>query len=104
MEKRYLSGHGSIDARRCMAFQLLRCHPDNPQNAKSVTQFLREDPDQTNAYYVVRYLMNWGRVEHPELMNGETLDAIGSARDRWPSNHFLRNAHRRLSERLLKSA
>jgi hypothetical protein len=88
----YLSGEGSIDCRRCLAFELLRLHPWDGEFVRAVVLNLNDEQDQTNAYYVVKYLRNWGREEHPDIYDAEVLRAVEKAAARWPRNRYLQQS------------
>jgi RNA polymerase sigma factor (sigma-70 family) len=94
LQTRFLAGKGSIDARRCMAFQLLRSHTNDGQYVKNVILNLHQEMDQTNAYYIVKYLKNWGMKEHPGIIDREIIHAVRSTIDRWPENKFFLDTYK----------
>lgn len=92
LKKMYLSGRGTEDFRRCLAFELLRIHSHKSELARSVVKALHHETDQTNAYFVTKYLRNWGKKEHPDIYDAETLRALESVAYRWSANRYFENS------------
>lgn len=97
--KTYLSGEGSIDFRRCLAFQLLRLHPWEDRIAREVSLWLDLELDQINALYVVKYLRLHGYRQHPRLFDASLFHAIKNVAERWPRNTYLADSLPILSAR-----
>lgn len=90
--KRYLAGDGDIDCRRCVSYQLFRIHPREHEIARSCALQLRDETDQTNANYTVKYLLNQGIRQHRPIYDAELLLSVERIAMRWPRNVFLSNA------------
>lgn len=100
MLRTYLSGEGSIDFRRCLAFQLLRLHPWEDRIAREVALWLDLELDQINALYVVKYLRLHGHREHPSLFDASLFNAIKNVAERWPRNAYLADSVSALASRI----
>jgi RNA polymerase sigma factor (sigma-70 family) len=100
MLRTYLSGEGSIDFRRCLAFQLLRLHPWEDRTAREVALWLDLELDQINALYVVKYLRLHGHREHPRLFDASLFNAIKNVAERWPRNGYLADSVSVLAARM----
>jgi len=99
LQKKYLSGIGTLDSRRCMAFQLLRCHANDPQFVRNVILNLRDEIDQTNAYYIMKYLRQWGIYEHNNLIDKEILLSIEAAAMNFPENKYLLESYKTIQKK-----
>jgi len=84
----FLKGNGSVDYRRTLAFELLRVHPWNSDLAQKVIWHLPYTDDQTNAYYVMKYLLNWGIKDHPELFTERLVQKVENIAKIWDTNPF----------------
>jgi len=92
---------GDIDLHRAAAFALLRIAPDDRNVGGRVVDHLRFEWDETNAYYVTKFLMRVGLPKFPAVYaNNATLSAVRAAAEKWPHNFYLKESAARISSSL----
>lgn len=96
----YSTGVSDVDLHRSLAFVLLRTRPGDSGGLELVINALRHETDQVNAYYVTRYIMNWGLKEAPHLLSKQTLESLRSVAGKWPQNHYFRESCSRFARKL----
>ena len=90
-----------VDLHRASAFALLRIAPDDNQIGGLVVRQLSQEWDETNAYYVTKFLMKVGLPRFPEVYGNEaTRKAAHAVARKWPGNSYLRDSAARISVRL----
>jgi len=99
----YVSGVDDVDLHRSLAFVLRRTRPGDSGGLETVVEALRSEVDQTNAYYVTRYIMKWGQKEAPKLLSKTTLDSLRGIARRWPQNTYFAQSASRLAAKLRAS-
>ncbi|QDT42555.1 RNA polymerase sigma factor SigJ [Gimesia alba] len=96
--RQYETGTGSVDINRCLSLQLTRLHPDNEDVIRTVVNKLYDEPDQTNACYVISYLRTLGPRDHPSLYTSDLLKVAEKTADQWSGNAYLEASVRHLHQ------
>ena len=101
IRKEFLKGTNDVDLHRTLAWILMRSMSDNGKGMITVIESLFDEYDQTNAYYVSKFIMGPGLMMFPSLLlNRRTLQSLRSIKNRWPKNFYFSESAARLSMKI----
>lgn len=83
------NNESNIDLHRTLTLQLLRFQNDTVL-IQQIINSMPNDPDQTNAYYIAKYIRLYAK-KNPRLINMQTLNALIKSNEKWPMNRYIRD-------------
>jgi hypothetical protein len=98
LRKQFLNGSTDVDLHRTVTWMLLRIVSDEGRALKTVVESMADEHDQTNAYYVTKFIMRFGLKKFPEVIfNKRTLESLRTVKERWPQNLYFAQSAARFS-------
>jgi RNA polymerase sigma factor (sigma-70 family) len=101
LRKQFLRGTSDVDLHRTIAWMLLRIMSNEGKGIRTVVNSMVDEYDQTNAYYVTKFIMGPGLRMFPNiLLKKETLNSLRIVKSRWPQNFYFAQSAARFSMKL----
>jgi RNA polymerase sigma factor (sigma-70 family) len=101
LRKQFMRGTSDVDLHRTIAWMLLRIMSNECKGIQTVVNSMVDEEDQTNAYYVTKFIMGPGLRMFPNiLLKKETLNILRTVKFRWPQNFYFTQSAAHLSMKL----
>lgn len=101
LRKKFLRGTSDVDLHRTITWMLLRIMSNEGKGIRTVVNSMVDEHDQTNAYYVTKFIMGPGLRTFPNiLLKKETLNSLRTIKSRWPQNFYFAQSAARFSTKL----